>query len=102
VYFSVSSHRGRINEPGVEYAGEREGNIERGAPPFSERNPPGEGRIVTRGVRHAQQRLLIGAARSGIPSHHGIAPERAASLQRVAFALQVLLAARSGTPFFRA
>ena len=29
MYFSVSSHRGRINEPGVEDAGEREGNIER-------------------------------------------------------------------------
>ena len=47
--------------------GEREGNIEcvrqrrccafRSAP-FSERHPPGEGRIVTRGVRHAQHRLL--------------------------------------------
>ena len=32
------------------------------------------------------------------PSPHGIAPERAASQQRVAFALQVLLAARSGVP----
>ena len=63
MYFSVSSHRGRINEPGVEDAGEREGNIERvrcafRSPPFSERNPPGEGRIVTRSVRHAQHRLL--------------------------------------------
>ena len=67
MYFSVSSHRGRINEPGVEDAGEREGNIERvrqwrccafRAPPSSERSPPGEGRIVTRGVRHAQHRLL--------------------------------------------
>ena len=38
---------------------------------------------------------INGAARSGIPSPHGIAPERAASQQRVAFALQVLLAARS-------
>ena len=28
------------------------------SPPFSERNPPGEGRIVTRGVHHAQHRLL--------------------------------------------
>ena len=49
VYFSVSSHRGRINEPGVEDAGEREGNIERvrqwrccafRQPPYSERNLP--------------------------------------------------------------
>ena len=53
--------------PGVEDAGEREGSIERvrqwrccafRSPPFSERNPPGEGRIVTRGVHHAQHRLL--------------------------------------------
>ena len=28
------------------------------SPPFSARNPPGEGRIVTRGVHHAQHRLL--------------------------------------------
>ena len=40
----------------------------------------------------------IGAARSGIPSHHGMAPERAAALQRVAFALQMLHAVRSGVP----
>ena len=33
---------------------------------------------------------MLLAARSGIPSRHGIAPERAASSQRVAFALQVL------------
>ena len=39
-------------------------------------------------VAFALQVLL--AARSGIPSPHGIAPERAASQQRVAFALQVL------------
>ena len=67
MYFSVSSHRGRINEPGVEDAGEREGNIERvrqwrccafRSPPFSKRSPPGEGRIVTGGARPAQQRLL--------------------------------------------
>ena len=47
--------------------GEREGSIERvrqwrrcafRSPPFSARNPPGEGRIVTRGVHHAQHRLL--------------------------------------------
>ena len=47
--------------------GEREGNIERvrqwrccafRSPPFSARNPPEEGRIVTRGVHHAQHRLL--------------------------------------------
>ena len=85
MYFSVSSHRGRINEPGVEDAGEREGNIERvrqwrccafRSPPFSERNPPGEGRIEAGGVHHAQHRLLNfevrmldihDAARSGIP-----------------------------------
>ena len=63
----MEAHRGRINEPGVEDAGEREENIERvrqwrccafRSPPFSERNPPGEGRIVTGGVRPAQQRLL--------------------------------------------
>ena len=35
--------------------------------------------------------VINGAARSGIPSPHGIAPERAASQQRVAVALQVLL-----------
>ena len=54
--------------PGVgRCGGEREGNIERvrqwrccafRSPPFSARNPPGEGRIVTRGVHHAQHRLL--------------------------------------------
>ena len=43
-------------------------------------------------------RNKYGAARSGIPSRHGIAPERAASALRVAFALQVLHAARSGVP----
>ena len=74
MYFSVSSHRGRINEPGVEDAGEREGNIERvrqqkmkkedagmlrvPVAPFFRACPPGEGRTVTRGVRHAQHRLL--------------------------------------------
>ena len=35
---------------------------------------------------------------SGIPLYHGASPERAASELRVAFALQVLLAARSGIP----
>ena len=95
MYFSVSSHRGRINEPGVEDAGEREGNIERvrqwrccafRSPPFSERNPPGEGRIVTRGVRHAQilldvevMMLVINMAlRAPVsPRAHGIAHARA-------------------------
>ena len=86
MYFSVSSHRGRINEPGVEDAGEREGNIERvrqngvaarsGRPLLLGVTSPGEGRIDTGGVRPAQHRLLYfrgydardnGAARSGTP-----------------------------------
>ena len=68
MYFSVSSHRGRINEPGVEDAGEREGNIERvrqngvaarsGRPLLLSVASRGEGRIDTGGVRHAQHRLL--------------------------------------------
>ena len=67
--------------------------------PFSERNPPGEGRIVTRGVRHAQHRLLnvevmmlvILALRAPVsPRVTVVSPERAAASQRVAFALQVL------------
>ena len=58
MYFSVSSHRGRINEPGVEDAGEREGNIERGRPLTPSVASPGEGRIETGGVHHAQHRLL--------------------------------------------
>ncbi len=63
MYCSDDRHRGRINEPGVGRYGEREREEYRArAPmallhvpvaPFSERNPPGEGRIVTRGVRHA-------------------------------------------------
>ena len=62
MYCSVSRRRGRINEPGVEDAGEREGNIERVR---HRRRPltlgvtsPGEGRIETGGVRPAQHRLL--------------------------------------------
>ena len=67
MYFSVSSHRGRINEPGVEDAGEREGNIERvrhmaaarsGRPLTLSVTSPGEGRIEAGGVHHAQHRLL--------------------------------------------
>ena len=63
VYFSVSSHRGRINEPGVEDAGEREGNINgvaarSGRPLTLGVTSPGEGRIETGGVHHAQHRLL--------------------------------------------
>ena len=68
MYCSDDRHRGRINEPGVGRYGEREREEYRArAPmallhvpvaPFSERNPPGEGRIVTGGVHHAQHRLL--------------------------------------------
>ena len=48
--------------------GRERGNIERvrqwrccafRSPPFSKRSPPGEGRIVTRGVRHAQRLLDV-------------------------------------------
>ena len=93
--------------------GEREGNIERvaarsGRPLFLSVTSPGEGRIVTRGARHAQHRLLNFrgyAARDKLalrapvsPRAHGMSPERAASALRVAFALQVLLAARSDVP----
>ena len=55
------------------------------SPPFSERNPPGEGRIVTRGVRHAQHRLLdvevmmlvILALRAPVsPVQHGRVPRK--------------------------
>ena len=89
--------------------GEREGNIERvrqwrccafRSPPFSARNPPGEGRIVTRGVHHAQHRLLDVevmmlvikmALRAPVsPRFMVVSPERAASELRVAVALQVL------------
>ena len=68
--------------------------------PFFCACPPGEGRTVTRGVRHAQHRLLNFrgyAARDKLalrapvsPRAHGMSPERAASALRVAFALQVL------------
>ena len=89
--------------------GEREGSIERvrqwrccafRSPPFSARNPPGEGRIVTRGVHHAQHRLLDVevmmlvikmALRAPVsPRITVVSPGRAAASQRVAFALQVL------------
>ena len=88
--------------------GEREGNIERvrhmallrvPVAPFFRACPPGEGRTVTRGVHHAQHRLLdvevmmleIMALRAPVsPCFMVVSPERAASSQRVAFALQVL------------
>ena len=83
MYFSVSSHRGRINEPGVEDAGEREGNIER-VLYIPRVTSPGEGRIVTRGARHAQTIVRRrgydardnGAARSGFPSSLGCGPRK--------------------------
>ena len=68
--------------------------------PFFCACPPGEGRTVTRGVHHAQHRLLNFrgyAARDKLalrapvsPCPLAVTPERAAWLQRVAFALQVL------------
>ena len=59
--------------------------------PFFRACPPGEGRTVTRGVHHAQHRLLdVEVMMLVINMALRIAPERAASLQRVAFALQVL------------
>ena len=64
MYCSVSCHRGRMNGQAWKIRGEREGSIERvrqlriPVAPFFRACPPGEGRTVTRGVRHAQQRLL--------------------------------------------
>ena len=94
MYCSVSCRRGRMNDQAWKIRGGREGSIERvrqwrccacRPPPSSERIPPGEGRIVTRGVRHAQHRLLNfrgydarnnGAARSGFPSSLGCDPRK--------------------------
>ena len=94
MYCSVNRRRGRMNDQAWKIRGGREGSIERvrqwrrcacRSPPFSARNPPGEGRIVTRGVRHAQHRLLNfrgydarnnGAARSGFPSSLGCDPRK--------------------------
>ena len=47
-------------------------------------------RAVPRRSRFAIALQVLLAARSGIPSYHGMAPGRAAASQRVAFALQVL------------
>ena len=97
MYFSVSSHRGRINEPGVEDAGEREGNIERvrqwrccafRSPPYSARNLPRGRPHRSRGRPSRADKLALRAPVS--PRAHGMSPERAASALRVAFALQVL------------
>ena len=77
--------------PGVEDTGGERGEYRTWrccafrSPPSSERSLPGEGRIVTGGVRHAQHRLLNfrgydarnnGAARSGFPSSLGCDPRK--------------------------
>ena len=64
MYFSDDRRRGRMNDQAWKIRGEREGSIERvrqlriPVAPFFRACPPGGGRTVTGGVRHAQQRLL--------------------------------------------
>ena len=56
--------------------------------PYSNQGRPSHAAEIVR-LRGQNARLGNGAARSGIPSPHGIAPERAASQQRVAVTTQL-------------